>query len=696
MISLPTPLRARWIGGTLLSFLSFADCDLGRAEDHVSSVEPVIVTAQAPAAGESTDAGAHATPLSDTRLDRREFDTFQIRSLTDLDAIAPNLVTHSGGNRELNSISGMRGMMNSLSFTDPAIVYYVDDVPASTPIFNTLDPYSLQSLRLRPGSQAGFYGQNSPGGVIEMTQSQPKPVFSSRFSTEYGTYGSRAAFGEFTEGIKGTDLSLLVSGHYTSQEGYLTNPVLNTHPDKREEFSGRIALRWTPTKEWTVDLNVTQADDNDGIQRFTPLSAPHDLIPDRVDGHTDLQKGLQSVRSRYDGDDVVVTFVSSHRSADLDPSFLDLGFGGSSTLSTARTHEQQYTQELRIASKDADKEPFSWSGGLFTQHIDFAASADTVTSTTTAHTLIHADYDTYAAFGAVTVRPSEPFSLTFSNRFQGDDKGGDRADALYFGTTPLSASTDRERHMWLNVAPKLEGEYKVDDQTTVFSSTALAFRPGGYAPFPSQANMKPYASERTWANEIGARYEGWGHRLKTRATLFWNETYAYQLERNNYPNSDVDNAPEVASRGAEYDLSVEPVDGLVFHGSAGYTLSTFVHNRDSATGIDISGYNVPYVPRTTYLLEGTYRHPCGWMTHADVRGLGQTDYSALNQLQYRQNAYGIVGTKLGYESPSDCWSVYVYGENLANARYSVLIDSGLNAQISGAPRTYGVAANVKW
>ncbi len=593
-------------------------------------------------------------------------------------------------------------MMNSLSYTDPAVVYYIDGVPSSSPILTHFDAQAIDTVRIWEGPQSGFWGQNAPMGVIEIESDAPKPYFSTKLSAEYGTYAHRSLFGEFTEAVggKGSNVSILASGHHTAQDGFLTNPLLNTHPDFSAESGGRLALRWTPSKEWTIDLNGTQDYDNNGPHRFTPLSSPHDLAPNKIDGHSNLQNGLQSLRSRYEGDEIRVVFVSSHRSADLDPDLLDTGFGGASTITTARTHEQQYTQELRLSSQDPDgTAPLAWLAGAETQHVDFAATGkiNQTSTNATSNSLIRADYDSYATFGAVTVRPGgmdNKLSLILSNRFQGDDKGADRSDNTYVGTALYSASTQRDRRMWLNFAPKAEADYKVRDDTTLFTSSGLAFRPGGYAPYLAQASLKPYASEQTWANEIGARYEDKERRFTAKTTLFWNETQNYQLQRNDYPNSDVVNAPEVASRGAEIDLSVRPAEGLTLHGSAGYTLSTFVRYRDSDTGIDAAGLNVPYVPRATFLLEGTYRHASGWLAHADLRGLGNTDYSAYNEARYRQDAYGLVGAKLGYEARH--WSAYVYGENLANAQYSTLIDSGLNGQVSGAPRTYGVATDFAW
>ena len=642
-------------------------------------MSPVVVTAIAP------------SPLPDetgeSNVSRERLLNLQVKSPNDLSGLSPDLVTLGSGERGFGSITSMRGLANSPIFTDPAVVYYIDGVPSGSPLMNTFDWHEVASLNVWKGPQEIRFGRNAPAGVIEIESDAPKPYFSSTATVDYGSYNSRDVFGEFTEPIKGSDVSVLASFHAASRDGYLENTTLGTHPDGQNEIGGRFALRWAPsTTPWTFDLNVAQTDDDDGVQPLTPLSGPRYQIASREDGSSQLQNGVQSLQARHEGDDVETTLVSSHRSYSLGPNRIDLGFGAASFVDATSLKEDQYTQEVRVASKGDAALP--WQAGASYQRVGFSGTTDLGGTSTLA---LDTTDDQYAAFGSVTVKPLEKLSLTLGNRFQADDKEGGRLDTSLF----LPATTDRQEHIWLNFAPKVEASYEAAKDVKVFASSGLAFRPGGYAAAPSTTTrVESYGSERTWANEIGIGYEAPRQWFKASASLFWNETYGYQLERYKTPLVDVVNAPEVASRGAEWQAELRPIETLTLDANVGYTLSTFVAYRDGVTRQDYRGLNVPYIPRMTWLAEATYRHPQGWIAHADARGLGDTDFDQANAPLYRQGAYLLLGGRIGYEAPH--WAVYLYGENLTNTQYDTMIDSSLNARIPGTPRTVGIEAKLKW
>ena len=674
-----SPFSRRHAVPALLALALLGAPAAGRAEETAALPEVTVTSSPLPS-GDAPD-GLGSARLAD----------LQVRKPEDLSSVAPNLATLDSGANGFNSVTSFRGLANALYYTDPAVVYYVDDVPSSAAATNVFDPHAVDSIRLWKGPQTDRFGQNAPAGVIDVASAAPQSAFSSILTGDYGSYDRRDVFGQVTAPVPvpGGGLSALASGHYTAQDGILRNPTLGTRPDDTEETAGRLALRYAPVPDWTFDLNLAQTYDDDGSPRFTPLNGPRYQVDSRVPGQTDMENGVQSLRVRHDGDAMQATFVSSHSSFDLDPDLIDIGFGGTPVLANLTEHRQQYTEELRLASNPDGNGPVSWRAGAFYQHVDVHETSELSTTGTSTDTIINTHGDCYALSGQVAVKPCDRLTLAFGNRFQADDKGGRRNDV---GTQPSVAA--QEQRTWLNLAPKAEATYDATDALQLFASSALAFRPGGYAPFPGRIpTVQSYGTERGWANEIGVAAEGWGHRLHTRFSLFWNETYNYQLEIYSFPNSSVVNAPEVASRGAEWEAELEPVSHLTLRAAAGYTLATFVRYRNGA-GQDDSGLNVPYVPRATWLLEATYRHPQGWVAHTDLRGLGDTDFSAENQPVDRQDAYALWNARIGYEAKR--WAVYLHGENLADARYDTLIDTGIGAQVPGNPRTLGIEADLKW
>jgi len=612
----------------------------------------------------------------------------QIHDAQDLSGLSPNLVYESGGEHSFNGIAGIRGLMNSLYFTDPTLVFYIDDVPYALPYTNQLNADSIDKIDLLKGPQGSIFGQNAPGGVIAVTQFQPTDLWAATVRNEYGSYESFKTFEQVSGPITQT-VDFLASLHYDQRDGYLKNVTLGTRPDGQQEIEGRVALSWKPTDDLSFAFDAEQGSDHDGVQRFTPLSGPRDQISSQLDGATDSQSGLQSFKTTYETDDFRLLLISSHRSYDLDPDTVDLAFGAAPEPSTIAIDENQYMEEVRIESKeDAD---LKWSGGTSYQRVVLVPQSSQILSPGVGGaSSTHEIFDSYAMFGQIEFKPFNKFSVQLGNRVQFDARSGTRS----LVNPDSSQFFDREERQYFNVAPNVEATYQLSAHHALFASTGLTFRPGGYAPFAAAETLQPYGSEKTWANSAGWRADGWEQRVSTSLTLFWNQTYNYQLERYTYPLVDVVNVPEVSSRGIEWELEIKPIPTVTLQTQVGYTLATFDSYHDAVTGQSYAGNRVPYVPEETLLLAATYRHPLGWMAHIDYRGFGSTYFDQTNNPLYRQDAYGLLAMKLGYETTH--WSAYLYGENLADIQYDTLIDSGLGVQVPGDPRTLGIGMALKW
>ncbi len=657
-----------------------------RGETPAVTAGPALSEVTVVGATPDYGADAESTSLTSTRLM-----DLQVDSAEKLNGVSPNVIYDGGGERGFNAISGVRGLMNSLFFTDPTLVFYVDDVPYLSSYSVRLQPDSVSQLSILRGPQGSLFGQNAPGGVVEVTQYQPTPVWAATLTSEYGSYDHTKEFAQVS-GPVSKEVSFLASGLYDRRDGYLENTTRGTRPDSQEEAQGRVALRWTPTRELAFDLNVQQGYEDDGVQRFTRIGGPRYQIASRTDGMTDDQSGMQSLKLTYDAGDYKVLFVSSHRSDDLGPNVVDMGFGGPSLLAELDSDEDRYVQELRVSS--ADDAEWKWTAGLSYSRLflDPRSSQGLVAGVPSLAAVGSSQgvYDSYAVFGQMEKKVSRSFSVTLGNRLQLDSRSGDRTF-----TSPLSGTVvDREVRQYANVAPTATATWEVAPRQALFASTGLAFRPGGYAPFSSSTTLKPYGEEQTWSNSAGWKASGWDGVVSSTVTLFWNETHGYQLEQYNFPAADVVNVPEVASRGAEWEAEIRPVSGLTLEAAMGYTLATFVDYHDTVTGADRAGNRVPYVPEETGLLGATYRHPSGWMAHVDWRWMGKTDFDTSNTPLYSQGAYSLLAARVGYEAKH--WSAYLYGENLTDAQYDTLIFPTLGVQVPGDPQTVGVRLDLKW
>ena len=641
---------------------------------------PVIVTGAAPSLIPDIQ--------GESELSQEELNDLGVKAADDLDELRPNFVYRGGGERSFNGIEGERGMMNSLYFTDPAVVLYVDDVPYSAPFTNYIQPDATSSLTFIQGPEAAGYGMNGPAGIIDIQQDKPTNYWKGILSNEYGSYDYYKSFLEVSGPVT-QKLSFLGSFNYESRDGYLINTSLGTHPDWEQEIGGRFALRWEPYSALTLDLNIEQRSDQDGSQRFTPLSGSRYDTPDLLDGRNDIQAGVQSLRTEYRTDDYTAVFISSHRSYDLNPNLNDFGLGGPPVPSELDFRQEQYVQEFRLQS--GEESALHWKTGFLAEHIDlYPASSQVLPGGVLTTSNTSENENSGAIFGEVGYKPVQPLTVTFSDRFQVDIRSGNRTFLAPGGYTVQ----DARGSSYLNTAPKLSIVLECTKTISLSASSGLTFRPGGYAPFAGAATLQPYGDEQTWANQVGASAKFWDKRITLSGDLFWNETRDYQLERYNYPLIDVVNVPWVAARGVEGGIEIKPCNDLTLNAQFGYTEATFQDYHDGVTGQSLAGNAVPYVPQFTALVAATYRRPKGWLAHVDFRGLGDTDFDQANTPSLRQASYGLLGARIGYEARH--WAVYLYGENLTNTQYDTMIDSGLGVQVPGAPQTIGMKVDLKW
>ncbi|WP_162274627.1 TonB-dependent receptor plug domain-containing protein [Verrucomicrobium sp. GAS474] len=639
-------------------------------------LQPTVVTAQ-------PDSDLGGETLSSLQL--RDLN---VTSAQDLTALSPNVTSLDGGAHSFNSIMGSRGLMNSLYFTDPTLVLYVDDVPFTNSYANHLNSDSIATLNILKGPQGSSFGHNGSAGVIEVKQVQPTDFWTATSNNEYGSHEHYKTF-EQVSGPLSKDVSFLASTRYEQRDGYLKNVTLNTHPDGQQDLQGRVALRWQPTTRLSFDLNLEQEEGHDGVQRFVPLSGPRYQIATQVDGKNDIQSNLQSLKTTYDAEEFQVLFITSHRLFDLSPNRTDLGFGGSPILSEIDIQNNQYVQELRIRSKNIDS--FHWFAGVSYEHVTIEPNtAQVFSGGVSTFSRTHQTNNGYASFGQIEFCRLEKLTIQVGGRIELDERSGNRA----YVDTSGNRFFDRQDRQYLNAATTINGTYTISDHHSILASSGLTFRPGSFAPFAGATTLEPYGSEKTWANSIGWQVNALEKRLTSTVSAFWNKTYDYQLERYTFPLVDVVNIPAVSSRGIEWNLEGKPLKELTLQAGVGFTLATFDSYHDGVTGQSYARNRVPYVPEETFLLGATYRHSTGWMMHVDYRGIGQTYFEQSNNPLYEQPAYGLLAAKIGYETKH--WSLYVYGENLAETRYATLIDSGLQTQVPGDPRTVGIGLDLSW
>jgi len=614
-------------------------------------------------------------------------------SLTDLQSLAPNFITRSGGSRSLNNVIGFRGLVNNPFFGEPAVALYVDDVPyGSTLTYDTIF-LNADHIDLYRGPQFTRWGRRGAAGLISVHSREPGDRYRFEGIAGFASHDEQY-FKLALDGPLGPNFGFSLSGMYSRRDGYLHNGLLHVRPDYQDQLAGRFALHWNPTDRLHIQFTVSGQRFDDGAQAFTNTdSSPHE-IEHSFAGVTQSSSDLQALRIHYTGDDVIFTSISARRDFRLDPASFDLDFSSVPGINLSVFAETlQYTQEFRLQSVPGSN--LEWFVGAFASWTEMdVAVKDTFPLLGITQVGEHTFTDqTFALFGEITKKVTSKLDVTLGLRGEYIHKDVERylnqVDGLY-------VEEKRDRPI-ANVSPKLQLTWHFTDDLLMYGSSSLSYRSGAYSVFNFNPEINSADTERTWANEIGVKGKFFDDKLELSLAGFWYEIEDYQVERFSLANIGsfgVTIIPEAVSRGVEFEALARPFEGLELSASFGYTFAEIEEYRSRDTGEDLSGRRPPYVPDATAAFSAQYRHSCGFMGRVEWLLTGRTFFDETNIASEAQNAYGVLNAKIGYEEKN--WAVYVYGRNLTDSEYYALKLNPFGVGIIGDPRTVGMMVALKF
>jgi len=657
------------------------------AEENVTRLPEVIVEERSDRGAETYEPASTAI----TTITSNQFDEAGIASVREAAVRAPNLQINHSAVRSFGDVYTLRGLHNTQLFSDPAVVMYVDDAPFGNVFSYSTELYDVERLEVLRGPQGTVFGKNSEAGVIHITTRRPGDRFEAEGAASYGSYDAQYYRAAVTGPILTNRLYFGFAGIFEKRDGFLHNTNLKTEPDSIEGLSGRSFLEWKPASDWNIRFAMTGQDFDDGAQRLVPLGGGHFKNASDFAGVTDTQSNGQSLRVEHRAPGFTFLSVTSRLDWQLDPFKLDLDlspFVGNTAL--IRQEQEQWTQELRVQSPP-EAETWKWRAGFFLSTTEtegdstrnfFVFPPGFFANERTRFTM---DDDTYALFGSVTARVGDKLDLTLGTRLEWTHKEIDRSKS----STIVAVGPTHRDEDFFNVAPKAGLEYHLTDAVTLYGSSGLGFRPGGFSAFIDPPASPEYDTELVWANELGAK-TGWLERkLSVNAALFYNRVWDYQVERTVAGTTDlaIFTAPEVHTMGAEVELIARPVTGLELSGAFGYTHAEFVRYQDPTTGVDLAGNDTPYTPEFTATAAAQYKHRLGFFGRVEFVAIGETFYDEANTGRFRQASYGLLNARLGYERKH--FAVFLFGRNLTDTEYFVNKVVDLVAGVPGEPATIG-------
>ncbi|MEM9446045.1 MAG: TonB-dependent receptor [Verrucomicrobiota bacterium] len=617
-----------------------------------------------------------------------------IHDLEEIFSSFPNLSNQHAGSRAFNSIFGMRGLVNTVFFSDSPVAIYLDDIPIGQVVTNSSEVPNLSHVIVKRGHQASHYGLNSEAGVLLQYTNEPENFAQATASALYGSYNQQ----KYSLGISGPavneKLFMGFSGFYERRDGYLYNEFLNTDPDSEEGIGGRIHLRWLLNEYLEFSLISQIENFEGGEQRLSGIglgTQPFTVSKDR-EGITVINTNMTGFKIKYTGDYYELLSVTSYRSWDLDPYLVNLTFlPAPAVLQAIDNHQQVWSQELRLSSVGDFKTDLMWSSGLFYSNEDakWNLARNLTGPGLMDRALNDLESDIYAIFGNISIPIRNDLRMLGGIRLDYRQKELSSHVTTFSGIgAPFHRKGD-----FINYAPNIGMAYDYDDTLMFYSNLSYNFKAGGFVPFQGSTISTDYASERVLMTDIGFKKSFLENEVLMNGALFYSRVWDYQFERF---ISSVDytiiNADQVEIWGGEFELTATPIKDLEIGAGLGYSWAVFASHSDAITGASLDNKRVPFVPEYNINLYAEYKHPTGFIGRIDGKFLGSTYYDEMNTELFRQADYGLMDIRVGYES--DHWGIYFYGKNITDTLYYGYKQPASNAGTPGAPQTFGIEGKI--
>ncbi len=312
--------------------------------------------------------------------------------------------------------------------------------------------------------------------------------------------------------------------------------------------------------------------------------------------------------------------------------------------------------------------------------------------------------NSYAIYGQATWNIGEKLSLIAGARFSMDEKELDFVATHYtVGDQPGPAPVQeqllnaeefdvQDTRDDTSFTPKLSAIYRITDEINIYATWAQGFKAGGFNAAASNLNGElQFEPEFSNTYEAGVKGDYFGGAARFNVGFFRTEFEDLQVSVFNGLDFVVDNAAEAISQGIE-------IDGMMLL-PAGFLLTTtfswldayyesfpegpcqtqaYTESSDDGDFCDLTGAPLAGTPEFQFTLGVNYLNQLGNMPFDLIVGVDyywQDDvlFSTDQDPEDFQEAYALVGARIGLRDDNGIWSFTIFGRNLTDE--TVLISS---------------------
>jgi outer membrane receptor protein involved in Fe transport len=629
----------------------------------------------------------------------------------DLIQSVPNL-TFTGGTSRPRYFQ-IRGIGENSQFEgetpDSSVRFLIDDIDLTGlgTVANLFDTRQVEVLR---GPQAGAFGANAAGGVIQIVSNEPTAYWTGQVEGTLGTDALRAggiAVGGPLIESDPEQLTFRFSLYQQFQNGFRENDFLNRNDtNERDELSSRLKLRWIANPDLQIDAAILYADVNNGYDEFTLGNTGFTTYSDEPG--RDIQETLGiSLKTTFTGiDSIEVINTTSLTTTDSTYSFDgDWGAGGAAPAPATSFYTDFLNldrerdvigNEFKINSaekQDALGFIDRWTLGFYAQTIeedsfavwDSGAIWDT-----------NFESESFALFGQATHELSESTRVIFQLR--GEYYSVDvEASGDFYGTL-FGYSLGNSNWLW---GSKLILEQDLDSDKMLFASLSRGYKAGGAStPNFTGATNITYETETLWTVEGGLRGEFFDDSVSASFTAFYTYREDPQFRDSTGSGSFFDYITVNGEDATHYGLETE----VNWRFAKNWSISTNLglieadYSTFTAAGATNQSRELANTPTYNYTMRLSYNPETGLFGNVELTG--QDERYESNGHNEQRSAYDVVNASIGYRINN--WTFTLWAKNLFDENYEKRIfffDNGAGDQryeSPADPRHYGVTASLSF
>jgi len=500
--------------------------------------------------------------------------------------------------------------------------------------------------------------------------------------------------------------------------------------DEGRQTDARVALRWTPSKQLTVDLAYghQSLDVNNGW-----ATSPGVFQPRALDPAMQAVKELSPRSSSFDQASLTVSYdlgaatlvgaaslFKQHRELrdDYTPIttkfFGPAGTGGTATQSARGIEVDVQTQELRLVSNG--ERALNWTAGLYRKDDERLQDRSGFTISLPAlglvddqsFTTVRARAKAWAVFGDLDYRLTPTLSLQAGVRhYDSDNTQLIRFDtnSLIFGTT---AGVERPSGGSAKAtSPKLGLRWLPSSRLMVYARVAEGFRDGGsnyQAPGYAEI-VGSYGPEKIRAYELGFKSQplSW---LTVNGSVYRNDWTDLQLAflTNDALFNFIQNAGKAVATGGEIEIAARPVTGLRLALNVAAVDAKIDQDVFNALGMRVAtkGNTIPFSPQLQTSVSASYQFALGGglggIVAANLSHRDATYSTPDNDPSMRNGSADLLNLRFGVNA--ERWSAALFVNNAGNRQASTTRSLFPGATVTQAtylqPRTIGVELSAEF